>query len=163
MNLNRRDFLRGLAALTGVAVVGLPEAGAAAPVALPVPPVAFPSAAVPHGHDGYWVELDGVWYVLRDASVDLHRDVDSVNISGVYLEHIPSPLRWQMALELDAPTDMAKILWAGKLVDIRLLTPYGAFRGAGWLVQTETMLDVAGRFIENTVIEGNGPLTHEPA
>jgi len=161
MNLNRRDFLKGLAALAGVAVVGLPEAGAAESVALPVPPVAVPPASIPRRHDGYWVELDGVWYALHHASIDAYRDVSRINISDVYLEHLPGPLHWRMTLELDAITDMAQRLLALKPMGIRLLTPYGVFCGAGWAVKTETMFDVDGRFVENTVIEGNGPLTRE--
>lgn len=106
MELKRRDFLKGLMGLAGVAVVGLPVADTelfddvlqlSAVSGEPARPVG------PYGS----MRIDDKWYAVHEASVDISLGViDVTHFGDSWIRYAPTRETWSVDCSLEDASDV---------------------------------------------------------
>lgn len=163
--MRRRDFLMGLAALTGGAFVGVPDIEAQ-PLALPEP-VHDSMAIIDHGQltglrpDDYFAEIDGALYALEDASVVAETRPIPIDFGGPWVEYASGPVSWTMNLVLAEMAD-PYILWTMQPVSLRLWTPYGQFSGEAYVTALAQDSDAWNRVCQHMTLHSTGRIEYSP-
>lgn len=160
MNLDRRDFLRGLAALAGVAVVGLPEVTEA----VELPPALQGTMPDVWG----WVEIGGHVFGLINADMRMHwRQNDPLwTEAATWTTYDPRLEAWDMCLTLfGATVDRVNDLLPVGPVAVVLHLHERTLRGRGCVTSVTHYgpSDFLSPLTATVQLIGRGPLTHEPA
>ena len=158
MNLNRRDFLKGLMALTGAAVVGLPASiDDVLPVASETVPSWIGDFARPVGKYGS-VRIGDRWYALHGYSLDISRGY--IDLGPSTPRCIPALRQWTIEFDLDT---MPRIDMDDPITDIEIDVEGHGFQGTAVLAATSVDLGAYEQVHHLLSFDGIGDLVCKDA
>lgn len=157
MDLKRRDFLKGLMAIAGVAVVGLPPVEDSPLIADVEQFLASGGEpAHPTGPFGS-IRIGDRWYALYSASLGVHQNVRTYP-DGHDMIVVPTSRSWGIDCELDTMDGLDA--FNGESYPIEIAMHGRTFSGNAYLTATGGSVSPRGDVRYALEFEGVGPLTY---
>jgi hypothetical protein len=160
MQMNRRDFLKGLSAAAGLALLpagtyALPEPSAVAVVS---DSALAPQAAPPQWRN-YAIFLDGEWYELRDVSITFKNDrrVSFLDNIGHDIQ-APSVMGWEISGKAYGVIDTGS-MFSPKTVETRISIDGTNYGGMVYLKDVAVSVDYTGWIMSEFVLSGVDSVT----
>lgn len=161
--MQRRDFLKGLMALAGVAAVGLPELNEvevlaeANDILVQHDPV---RRMGPYGS----VRIGDKWYAVHGWHIDMYYDPVDLTYFGEQWR-VPSRKGYGLQLDLEDARDLVMLTDRAEFEIVteaggRLFAQTGRFCGEGYIAAGSTFIDVHGNVLWSIDIQGTGPLVY---
>lgn len=159
MELNRRSFLKGLAALAGVATVGLPTLDAGEAITEAEQIVATHDVIRPRGAFGS-LRVGDRWYALHWASLDVQQQFIEIDFGTPWQTLAPGMRSWEFTCALDGDSGLNPFDASKMEIEFDLRGGRDAFIGDAVIASIAPSIAVDGSTEQVLTFMGIGDLKH---